>query len=107
MLEWLNTLVDRIAGKKAETPSERIVRLTNMAQTEEQRTKKLQEKLVEQRMISSLQAKVLSERSAQSKLYEDLGVLSPQAQRQKTTRMWIILGIAIIFVLVIAKSCFK
>ena len=100
-------VLDIVTGKKPETPSERIVRLTNMAQTEEQRTKKLQEKLVEQRMISSLQSKVLSEQKTQQKLYEDLGVLSPQAQRQKTTRMWIILGIAIIFVLVIAKSCFK
>jgi hypothetical protein len=107
MIRWISVFFDWITGKKPETPSERIVRLTNMAQTEEQRTKKLQEKLEEKRMITGLQDKILSERGAQQKLYEDLGVDSPQVQKQKRIRMLVILGIALIFIVVIARSCFK
>ena len=62
-------LSDFISGKGPETAEQHIARLTRLAQEEEQRTKVLQAKLEEQRMISKLQDKVLSERDVQQKMY--------------------------------------
>ena len=103
----LTTISNLISGKKPETPEEHIARLTKVAQDEEQTTKTLREKVEEQKMIDSLQKKVLAERKEQLKLYSEMGADNPQVQKSKRIRMYVFIGIAIIFVLVIAKSCFK
>ena len=103
----LTTVTNLISGKKPETPEEHIARLAKLAEQEEQTTKTLREKLEEQKMIDSLQKKVLDERKEQLKLYGQMGTDNPQVQKSKRIRMYVILGIAIVFLLVIAKSCFK
>jgi len=100
-------LGDFISGKGSETPEQHIARLTRLAQEEEQKTKSLQEKLDEQRMISSLQDKVLGERDAQQKIYGQMGVDTPQVQKSKRMRLYIFGGIALVIMFILLKACIK
>ena len=100
-------LSDFISGKGPETAEQHIARLTRLAQEEEQRTKVLQAKLEEQRMISKLQDKVLSERDVQQKMYGQMGVDNPQVQKSKKMRTYVIGGIALIVIIFLLKACIK
>ena len=98
---------DLISGKGLETPEQHIARLTRLAQEEEQKTKALQAKLEEQRMISSLQNKVLGERDAQQKIYGQMGEDTPQVQKSKRMRKYIFGAIAVIIIIFLLKACIK
>ena len=98
---------DLISGKGPETPEQHIARLTRLAEEEEQKTKALQMKLEEQRMISSLQSKVLGERDAQQKLYGQMGEDTPQVQKSKRMRLYIFGGIALVIMFILLKACIK
>ena len=98
---------DLISGKGLETPEHHIARLTRLAQEEEQKTKALQAKLEEQRMISSLQSKVLGERDAQQKIYGQMGEDTPQVQKSKRMRKYIFGAIAVIVIIFLLKACIK
>ena len=100
-------LSDFISGKGSETPEQHIARLTRLAQEEEQRTKALQAKLEEQRMILSLQSKVLGERDAQQKIYGQMGEDTPQVQKSKRMRKYIFGAIAVIVIIFLLKACIK
>lgn len=106
MLKWLGVLVGWLSGKKPETLDERIVRLSKLAQIEEQRTEVLRKILEKQRKAGELAAKVLEERRVQHSLYSDMGVDSPQARKQKSVRLIVILSIALVFFVVILRGCF-
>ena len=108
MFEQLSDFINKLLGlKKNESPEARIVRLKSLVKTEVVRTKALQEKVRIRKETEELQKKIIEERQTQERLYSDLGTDSPQVRKQKNTRMLVILGIALIFLLVIAKSCFK
>jgi hypothetical protein len=100
-------LGDFISGKGSETPEQHIARLTRLAQEEEQRTKDLQTKLEEQKLISNLQKKVLDERAAQQKAYGQMGVDSPQVQKSKRVRRYIFGGVALFIIFILLKACIK
>lgn len=96
-----------IIDKPVETPEQHIARLTRLAQEEEQKTKALQTKLEEQRMISSLQSKVLGERDAQQKIYGQMGEDTPQVRKSKRVRKYIFGAIAVIVIFFLLKACIK
>jgi dynactin complex subunit len=109
MLEQVNALIDRIFGgapRRVETLEARIARLQSLAEIEEKRTQVLKERVEAHKKVGALREKILGERAAQQLLYSDLGVDSPQLKRQKQIRRYVYLGIAVILIIIIVKSCF-
>ena len=100
-------LIDLVTGKKPEAPEEYIARLTKLAEEEARKTAALKEAQAKLKKINDLQNQVLGERKAQTEIYSQMGVDNPQVQKSKRTRMYVFVGIAIVIILIVAKSCFK
>ena len=103
----ITTITNLILGKKAETPEEHLVRLEALVRLEEAQTAVLAKKIEGAQKIKELQSKILDERKAQVSLYATLGADTPQVQKSKRIRMYVGLAIALVIVLIIAKSCIK
>ena len=103
----LTTITNLISGKKPETPEEHIARLEALAKLEEAQTAVLAKKVAKAQKIKELQEKVIAERKAQIGMYTVLGADTPQVQKSKRMRMYIFVGVALVVILIIAKSCFK
>ena len=102
----LNDIINKLLGKRPEALEDRVTRLEELDKEEKTRTQVLQDRVNTRRRSEELKKSILSEREKQDRLYGDLGTDSPRVKKQKQTRMWIYLGIAIVVIFIITKGCF-
>ena len=105
-MDFLTNILNMLMGKKPETPEEHIARLEVLAKVEADNTVELKKKVDEANRIKELQTKIIGDRKAQAEMYATLGVDSPQVVKSKKIRQYVYIGIVLIVVIVIAKSCF-
>ena len=104
-MDFLTRIVNMLMGKKPETPEEHIARLEALAVVEAENTVLLKKKVEEVRKIKELQTKIIGDRKTQAEMYAILGVDSPQVVKSKKIRQYVYIGIVVIVIIVIMKSC--